>query len=279
MSRVLTTLMALTLLAPTVAPAQVPVTVERDVVYSRTLGSAVLADIAYPVAGEDLPVIMYVHGGGWRAGQRVNDGGLQVVEWAGRGFFAMTIDYRLVGASPAPAPYQDVQTAIRWVHAYVDEYNIDPDRIYLIGNSSGGHLVALVATLGEGPYERVGGWEEARRDVRAVVSASGPYELNTLSWGNRWMPMEGDDHEVRKVASPIHNIGPATRPILFLHSEDDRAVPIQQAIDMAAALEAAGVHHRFVRYENRGHMSVTDEVTEHTLTFIAEVEGIEGHRP
>ena len=273
MSRSITTLAVLTLLAPTMAQAQVPVTVEEDVIFSRTLGSAVLADIAYPIDGEDLPVIMYVHGGRWRGGQRVNDAGLQIAQWAGRGFFAMTIDYRLVGASPAPAPYQDVQTAIRWVHAHADEYRIDQDRIYLIGNSSGGHLVALVATLGEGPYERVGGWEDARSDVRAVISAAGPYELNTLSWGDLWTPVDGDIREARRIASPIHHIGPGTKPILIVHSDDDHSVPIQQAVDMAAALDAAGVHHRFVHYQDRGHMSVTDEVMEHTLAFIAEVEG------
>jgi acetyl esterase/lipase len=277
--RSIITFAVLTLLSPTVAPAQVPVTVETDVIYSRALGSAVLADIAYPVDGEDLPVIMYVHGGRWRAGQRVNDAGLQVAEWAGRGFFAMTIDYRLVGATPAPAAYQDVQTAIRWVHAHADEYRIDQDRIYLIGNSSGGHLVALVATLGEGPYERVGGWENFRTDVRAVISAAGPYDLNSLSWGGLWTPVEGAAREVRRIASPIHNIGPGTKPILIVHSDDDRSVPIQQAVDMAAALDAAGVYHRFVHYEDRGHMSVTDEVTEHTLAFIAEVEGIGDPRP
>ncbi len=279
MSRSITTLVVLTLLVPTVAQTQVPVTVETDVIYSRTLGSAVLADIAYPVDGEDLPVIMYVHGGRWRAGQRVNDAGLKVAEWAGRGFFAMTIDYRLVGASPAPAAYQDVQTAIRWVHAHADEYRLDQDRIYLIGNSSGGHLVALVATLGEGPFARVGGWENFRTDVRAVISAAGPYDLNTLSWGDLWTPVEGAAREARTIASPIHNIGPGTRPILIVHSDDDRSVPIQQAVDMAAALDASGVHHRFVHYEDRGHMSVTDEVTEHTLAFIAEVEGIGDPRP
>ncbi len=279
MLRSITTLVVLTLLAPTVTRAQVPVTVETDVIYSHTLGSAVLADIAYPVDGEDLPVIMSVHGGRWRAGQRVNDAGLQVVEWAGRGFFAMTIDYRLVGASPAPAAYQDVQTAIRWVHAHAAEYRIDPDRIYLIGNSSGGHLVALVATLGEGPYERIGGWENVRSDVRAVISAAGPYDLSTLSWGNLWTPIEGDIHEARRIASPICQIGPSTKPILIVHSDDDRSVPIQQAVEMAAALAAAGVHHRFVHYEDRGHMSVTDEVTEHTLAFIAEVERRRDPRP
>lgn len=273
MSRLITALALLGLTVPAAALAQTPVTVERDVIFSRTLGSAVLADIAYPVDGEDLPVIMYVHGGRWRGGQRVNDAGLRVAQWAGRGFFAMTIDYRLVGASPAPAPYQDVQTAIRWVHAHADEYGIDPDRIYLIGNSSGGHLVALVATLGEGPYERVGGWEDARSDVRAVISAAGPYDLNTLSWGNLWTPVEEDVYEARRIASPIHQIGPGTKPILIVHSDDDRSVPIDQAVDMAAALEAAGVQSRFVHYEDRGHMSVTDEVIGHTLSFIAEVEG------
>ena len=272
MSRLTAAIALLALTVPAAASAQTPVTLEEDVIFSRTLGSAVLADIAYPVDGTDLPVIIYVHGGRWRGGTRVNNAGLKVAQWAGMGFFAMTVDYRLVGASPAPAAYQDVQTAIRWVHAHADEYGIDPDRIYLIGNSSGGHLVALAATLGEGPYERVGGWEDARSDVRAVISAAGPYELNTLSWGNLWTPVEGDVRDARRLASPIHHIGPGTKPILVIHSDDDRSVPIDQAVDMAAALEAANVLHRFVHYEDRGHMSVTDEVIEHTLAFIEEVE-------
>ena len=272
-SRLIAAIASLALTIPAAASVQTPVTVEEDVIFSRTLGSAILADIAYPVGGAELPVIMYVHGGRWRGGTRVNDAGLKVAQWAGMGFFAMTIDYRLVGASPAPAAYQDLQTAIRWVHAHADEYGIDPDRIYLIGNSSGGHLVALAATLGEGPYERVGGWEDTRSDVRAVISAAGPYDLNTLSWGDLWTPVEGDTPEARRLASPIHHIGSGTKPILVVHSDDDRSVPIDQALDMAAALDAANVLHRFVHYEDRGHMSVTDEVIEHTLAFIVEVEG------
>jgi acetyl esterase/lipase len=270
----LTRVVALTaLLIPMAISAQTPVTVERDVVYGRHQGSGLLADIAYPVGGEDLPVIMYVHGGRWRAGERQNDDGLQVAEWAGRGFFAMTISYRLVEASPAPLAYQDMQTAIRWVHAHADQYGIDQDRLYLIGNSAGGHMVALAATLGEGPYPRIGGWENARSDVTAVVSAAGPYELNTLSWGNLWTPIVGDSIEARDLASPIRHIGPATKPILVVHSDDDRSVPIQQAVDFAAALERAGVQHRFVHLTDAGHMSVTPQVIEETLRFISEVEG------
>jgi len=255
------------------ASAQVPVSVEKDVIFSRTNGSAVLADIAYPVEGTDRPAIIYVHGGRWRAGERDYREALQVAQWAGMGYFAMTIDYRLVGATPAPAAYQDVQTAIRWVHANAEQYGIDNDRVYLIGDSSGGHLVALAATLGEGPYERIGGWEDARSDIRAAISVAGPYELNTLSWGNLWTPLEGDVVDARRTASPIHNLGPGTRPLLVIHSDDDRSVPIQQAVDFVEALENAGVQHRFVHYADRGHMRITGEVIAEALAFIAEVEG------
>jgi acetyl esterase/lipase len=273
MSKLIRIAALVALLTPLAVSAQTPVTVERDVVYGRHQGSGLLADIAYPVGGEDLPVIMYVHGGRWRGGERQNEQGLQVADWAGRGFFAMTISYRLVEASPAPLAYQDMQTAIRWVHANAEQYGIDHDRIYLIGNSAGGHMVALAATLGEGPYPRIGGWENARSDVRAVISAAGAYELNTLSWGNLWTPITGDPLEARDLASPIRHIGPATKPILVVHSDDDRSVPIQQAVDFAAALERAGVHHRFVHLTDAGHMSVTPQVIEETLRFISEVEG------
>ena len=252
--------------------AQVAVQVEKDVIYSRVDGAAVLADIAYPMEAAEVPAIIYVHGGRWRAGDRNYRESLQVAEWAGRGYFAMTIDYRLVGSTPAPAPYQDLQTAIRWVHAHADDYHIDRSSIYLIGDSSGGHLVALAATLGEGPYERVGGWEDARSDIKAAISVAGPYELNTLSWGDLWTPLAGDAQEARHIASPLYNLGPSTKPILVIHSDDDRSVPIQQALDFVAQLESHGIEHKFVHYTTAGHMRITRDVVTETLAFISGLE-------
>jgi hypothetical protein len=107
------------------------------------------------------------------------------------GFFAMNIDYRLVNSTSAPACYQDMYTAIRWVHVHAAEYHIDTSRICLMGNSSGGHEVALAATLGEGPYGKTGGWDKEFEDFRAAISFSGAYDLNTLSWGNLWTPVAG----------------------------------------------------------------------------------------
>jgi acetyl esterase/lipase len=250
--------------------------VERDVIYGRPDGAAVLADIAYPEVRKGLPVILYVHGGRWTSGERVGRLQLYVEDWAKAGYFAMTIDYRLATTSPAPAGYQDLLTAIRWIHAHADKYGIDPTRIYIAGNSSGGHVVSLVGTLGNGPYEKVGGWKDASSAVRAVISIAAPYELNTLSWGNLWAPLDArtpaDLEKARRTASPIHQIGPNTRPMLIIHSDDDESVPVQQAHDMVAALERAGVKHRFVHYKDQGHMRLTDQVVKEMLDFIADIE-------
>ena len=252
------------------------ITVERDVIYGRPDGAALLADIAYPAAARSLPAIVYVHGGRWTSGERVGRMQLYVEEWAKAGFFAMTISYRLAGSSPAPAGYQDLLCAIRWLHTHAAKYNVDPDRIYLVGNSSGGHVVSLAATIGDGPYPRVGGWKEARGDVRAVISIAAPYDLNTLSWGNLWTPLNAvsaaEVQQARRTASPLHQITSRTRPMLIIHSDDDQSVPVQQAVDMVAALATAGVTHKFVRYKDRGHMRLTDEVLKEMLTFIADVE-------
>jgi acetyl esterase/lipase len=261
-------------LCQTLAAAQpnAPIVTKTDVIYGRVEGSALLANLAYPVGPARKPAIISVHGGRWRAGNRADASSINVAQWAGFGFVAMSIDYRLVGASPAPAPYLDLLCAIRWIHAHADEYQVDPDRVYLIGQSAGGHLVSLVATLGEGGHPRVGGWEKARSDVRAVISVAAPYELNTLSWGNLWTPVSGNVEEARRLASPLAHVTATTKPLLVIHSDDDKSVPIQQAIDMVAKVKAAGVSHRFVHFTDRGHLGITDEVIKEARAFIAEAE-------
>lgn len=249
------------------------VTVQRDVVYGKVHGAGLLADIAYPEGKGPFPVILSVHGGRWVGSHKADagQGAIDVAKWAGLGFFAMSIDYRLVGCSPPPACYQDLQCAIRWVHAHKDKYPVDVDRIFLIGMSAGGHLVSLAATLGDGPFPRTGGWEKSSNEFRGVVGLAGPYDLETLSWGNLWKPASGDQMAARKLASPIRHITAKSKPILILHADNDGSVPIQQARDMAEALKKAGAPHRFVEYKGKGHMVVTEEVIKETLAFVEEL--------
>ena len=269
---VLSALLLVALTGVAVAQPSAPVVTRTDVVYGRVEGSALLANLAYPDGPALKPAILSVHGGRWRAGNRADASSIKVAQWAEFGYVAMSIDYRLVGGSPAPAPYLDLLCAIRWLHAHAEEYRIDPERIYLIGQSAGGQMVALAGTLGDGPFPRVGGWDKARSDVRAVISVAATYELNSLSWGNLWTPVTGNVEEARLAASPIAHVSATTKPTLVIHSDDDKSVPVQQAVDMAAKLQAAGVQHRFVHYTDRGHMGITDDVIREARAFIAEVE-------
>lgn len=267
---------ALLFLVPASSPvhAQPPkVIVKKDVVYGNVHGAGLLADIAFAEEKGRFPVILCVHGGRWVASHRNDpgEGAIDVEEWAEFGLFAMTIDYRLVGCTPPPACYQDVQCAIRWLHAHKDKYPIDPERIFLIGMSAGGHLASLAATLGDGPFPRTGGWEKQSNEIRGVISLSGAYDLEKLSWGGLWKPASGDSLEARRLASPIQHVSAKTRPLLILHSDNDGSVPVQQAREMAAALERAQAPHRIVLYKNKGHMRVTEDVIKETRAFIDEI--------
>ena len=261
-------------LGPSMADAQpsAPVVTKTDVIYGRVEGSALLANIAYPDGPSLKPAILSVHGGRWRAGNRADASSIKVAQWAEFGYFAMSIDYRLVGGSPAPAPQLDLLCAIRWLHAHAEEYRIDPERVYLIGQSAGGQMVSLVATAGEAGFPRVGGWEKARTDVRAVISVAATYELNSLSWGNLWTPVDGKVEESRRHASPITHVKPGMKPLLVIHSDDDKSVPVQQANEFVEKLKAAGVQHRYVHFTDRGHMGITEDVIREARAFIAEVE-------
>jgi len=240
----------------------------EDLVYGRVHGAGLLADIAYPDTKGPFPAIISVHGGRWVGGHKRDASAIKVQQWAGFGFFAMSIDYRLAGCTPAPACYQDLQCAIRYLHANADKHNVDTKRIFLIGQSAGGHMVSLAATLGDGPFTRTGGWEKASNDFRAAISVAANYELTTLSWGNLWTPPGKDPIEARKLASPVNHVTKNTKPLLVLHSDNDQSVPIDNALLMVDALKKAEATHVFHRYPKMGHMGINDEVIARSLEFI-----------
>jgi acetyl esterase/lipase len=240
----------------------------EDLVYGRVHGAGLLADVAYPETKGPFPAIISVHGGRWRGGHKRDASAINVKQWAGFGFFAMSIDYRLVGCTPAPACYQDLQCAIRYLHANADKHNIDTKQIFLIGQSAGGHMVSLAATLGDGPFARTGGWEKASNDFRAAISVAANYELTTLSWGDIWTPAGEDPIKARKLASPVNHVTKNTKPLLVLHSDNDQSVPIDNALLMVDALKKADATHVFHRYPKMGHMGINDEVIARSLEFI-----------
>lgn len=266
MKRFLLGLLLLTLASE--ASAGQKIVFHEDVVYGRVQGAGLLCDVAYPEGKGPFPVILSVHGGRWFRETKNTHSAIKVRDWAAFGYVALSIDYRLIGCTPAPACYQDVLCAIRWLHANPHKYPLDKSRIFLIGQSAGGHLVSLAATLGDGPFKRTGGWEDQPHDFRAALCIAAPYELTKLDWGSGWTPAGEDPVAARLLASPIQHVSAKMKPMLIIHSDDDKSVPIQQALDMVAALKKAKAAHHFVHYKDKGHMSITDDVIRESRQFM-----------
>lgn len=264
--------MLATLLLPAVAAGAQDVTVPegvelvRDVVYSSTTGADGAAlelafDAAFPVAAEtDLPVVVYIHGGGYTRGSK-NMGLPFVLSFARGGYFAATIEYRLAGAAPWPAAFHDCQAAIRFLRSNAADLGIDPERIGVWGHSAGAHLAALVALSANDPlYRPAAGAADPGCAVRCVAEVSGPMDF--LLYGpdaprtdlGAWLGRDADTFERRaKQASPLAYVDANDPPVLIVHGDADRLVPIDHGKALQQALEAAGVAVDFLPVAGEGH--------------------------
>jgi acetyl esterase/lipase len=154
------------------------VTIVRDQEYATVGGASLRADLFLPDAARTpVPAIVWIHGGGWRFGNRRLGPGLSRF-FAARGFAMVAIDYRLTRRATFPAQIQDVKTAIRWLRSVSPAYGIDGSRIGLWGASSGAHLAALAAlapgrsfTAADAPYP------DQSSAVQAVVDGYGPIDF------------------------------------------------------------------------------------------------------
>jgi acetyl esterase/lipase len=124
-----------------------------DVTFSALTGYRPLTlDLYRPsAASTPLPLVIYVHGGGWQAGHTRHSGAF--ADWpavlasiAARGYVVASIEYRLSGEAPFPAAIQDVKAAMRWLRAHAQQFGIDRQRAVIWGGSAGGQLAALAGT-------------------------------------------------------------------------------------------------------------------------------------
>ena len=248
------------------------VTVKEDIAYGEGGDTELKLDLALPAGEGPFPAIVFIHGGGWHAGNRhVYD--QQTKEAAKRGYVAATITYRLMdvgengeeqtSAEPNfPAQIHDAKAAIRWLRANADIYHVDPDRIGVTGASAGGHLSLLLGlTDAEAGLEGEGGNPDESSRVQAVVNFFGPtemascYEKSSVAWMLRLF-MGGTSDEVPATfekASPITYVSSDDPPVLTLHGDQDKLVPVAQAKKLDEAMEKAAVPHMLVVLEGQGH--------------------------
>src|SRR5436305_12322843 len=156
----------------------------RDVAYVEGGGPRQTLDLYLDQnATGPLPLVVWVHGGGWQAGSKEGAGPARLV-LLGKGYHVASINYRLSQQAPFPAQIEDCKAAVRWLRAHAGEYHFDPDHFGVWGASAGGHLVALLGTSG-GVKELEGNLGNAgvSSRVQAVCDWFGPADF--LAYGDR----------------------------------------------------------------------------------------------
>lgn len=210
--------------------------VRRDLVYAEHPGYRPLSlDLHLPDAPHP-PVVLFLHGGGWRVGsRRTFVPGLAGPDGFGRitaeGWAVAAVDYRLSGEARWPAQLADVTTAIDWVTSATE---VDGSRLVLWGESAGGHLAALA------------GLRDPR--VRGVIDWYGPADLRTMPGADEPQTREAallgmpaaSDPDLAAHASPVASVSIGAPPFHIAHGDDDRSVPVAQSEELARALRRVG---------------------------------------
>ncbi|MDP3072927.1 MAG: alpha/beta hydrolase fold domain-containing protein [Opitutaceae bacterium] len=250
-------------------------------------GTKVLRDLAYVSKGHErqkldlylpeksdrpLPLVVWIHGGGWAAGDK-REGGTPVnAGYPTRGYAVASLNYRLSGDAIFPAQIEDCKAAIRWLRAHAKDYKLDPTRIGVWGTSAGGHLVALLGATGGMREFDVGENLDQSSSVEAVCDYFGPTDLLQMDAhalpGARLKHDAATSPESRLVGGPIQEkpfrdraarVNPipyltrSAPPHLIVHGDQDPLVPHHQSQLLFAALKQTGVPVRFHTIKGAGH--------------------------
>ena len=245
--------------------------VERDIVYARVGSRKLLLDLYVPPEQSGLlPVIVWVHGGGWRGGSKGSGG--RALPMLQRGYAVVDVGYRLSGEAIFPAQVEDCKAAVRWVRANAAQYGLDPDRIGAWGSSAGGHLVAFLGTAGDVKEFDTEANRQTSSRVQAVCDWFGPTDLLQMDEhmleGSRLVhnapnspesllvggPIQEEPYRsvVRK-ANPITYVTKDDPPFLIMHGDKDMLVPLHQSELLYDALKKAGVEARLHVVKGAGH--------------------------
>ena len=242
-------------------PASKMGSVDQNVTYGIADGVELKMDIYYPAsATKAVPAVLYVHGGGWITGAKPS---LEIAsqgifaKMLSRGYIMAAIDYRLAPEYKFPAQIEDTKCAVRFLSGHASEYGIDPTHIGAIGESAGGHLVALLGvTDSKAGFEGNGGNQRESSRVQAVVDLFGPTDLVTYGAASQLRAVFGTsdrESEVLVNASPVTWVSKDDPPFLILHGDMDNTVPLDQSQTFYDRLVKSDVPATLVVVKNAGH--------------------------
>lgn len=245
-----------------------------------------LLDIYLPPSAKGkIPVVIFVHGGGWLVNDKYADIGYMkktVAEIVSSGFALVSIDYRFATQAVFPAQIQDCNRAISYLVDNADKYGLDKNRIVVMGFSAGGHLASLIGLSKNNNVDSffMEGTNKAF-NFKAVVDFYGPAELILFPGNNDPKSPESlligatplSRPDLAKAASPVTYVDKNDPPFLIIHGEKDEIVSNKQSQLLSSWLKVAGVKNELVIVKAAPHFGVmfdADDVRQKVMTFLNE---------
>ncbi|MCA8988407.1 MAG: prolyl oligopeptidase family serine peptidase [Planctomycetaceae bacterium] len=250
----------------------------RDLVYQPEVSPALKLDLYRPNDSTTCPVVVWVHGGGWKNGSKDR---CPAAWLTAHGIAVASIEYRLIDRAQWPSQLDDCRAAVRWLRKNAGEFGLDPAHIGAWGSSAGGHLVALMGTAPVPENEPVSS------RVQAVCDWFGPSDLLTMPpnvVGNGRTEQDVADSngakllgatvkdvpELAQSASALYQVSDDDAPFLIMHGDADPGVPLDQSQRLHEALVKAGIDSTIRIIPGAGHGGKefqTEEVQEQIRQF------------
>jgi acetyl esterase/lipase len=261
-SPLLASLLLLTAMTTTVRAEKII----RDLTFATVGETNLQLDLYLPETTKPTGLIIWVHGGAWRAGSRKE---VDLKGMVGRGWAVASVDYRLSPVARFPAQIHDIKAAIRYLRARAADYNLPPSRFVIAGSSAGGHLAALVGvTNGLAALEgTVGNFTGQSSTVQAIVDLYGASNLTTILQQSTPLGLTmrtpaldlllgGQPDavpELAKLASPVFQVEASDPPLFLAHGDQDPQMPINQSHELHGAYEKLGLPVVFKVMHGSGH--------------------------
>jgi acetyl esterase/lipase len=247
----------------------ISVAIERGLQFA-TVGAVPLRLDLYRAPQADAPVVLYVHGGGWRSGDKADGGAERLAPLAARGVSVAAVDYRLVPGAVFPDQLHDLKGAVRWLRSHGPRLGVRTDRIGVWGASAGAYLGSLLAlTARDDEFEgAVGDNLDRSSEVQAAVHWFGQSDLlvsgSRSDLEARLLPFAfeagllgvGSVDEAADLArdlSLLTRVSPHAPPFLIAHGDRDHVVAPSEGEALHQALSRAGADTQFMLLGGAGH--------------------------